>query len=185
MRILVGYASRYGSTEQIAERIAADLRRPGFAVDLRPLREVADTKVYDAFVIGSAVYIGAWLKEATDFVDQQRMNLSTRPLWLFSSGPLGVVTDDAQASEVRTRAVNAKVAALKDELGAREHHVFYGALERDRLHFGDKLIASMPVFPGSFGDFRNWSEIDAWAAQIADALSTAASGERAPVTVGR
>jgi menaquinone-dependent protoporphyrinogen oxidase len=173
MKVLVAYASKYGATEGIAERIAAKLTEQGLSVDARRVDTVADAGRYDAFVVGSAVYIGSWLKDAVQFVERNQPVLSTRPLWIFSSGPIGAATTDAQGRDVRTSAVRKEVAGLKESLAPRDHHVFFGAFDRSKLRIGDRLIAAMPAFPGSEGDFRDWNEIDAWSTAIAQELSNA------------
>lgn len=171
MKVLVAYATRYGATEGIAQRIAANLAEQGLSADARRVDAVHDVDGYDAFVVGSAVYIGAWVKDAIQFVERNRPALSTHPLWLFSSGPIGPETTDAQGRDTRSSAVRKDVADLKESLSARDHHVFFGALDRSRLHLPDRLIAAMPVFPGTEGDFRDWDEIDAWSKVIAEELS--------------
>jgi len=89
MSVLVAYASRHGSTRGIAERIAERLRVDGLDVDVRPVAGVDDVSAYDAFVVGAAVYMFHWLKDATSFVQRNREFLAARPTWLFSSGPIG------------------------------------------------------------------------------------------------
>jgi len=173
MKLLVAYASKYGATEGIAKRIAAKLTEQGLSVDARRVESVDDVSGYDAFVVGSAVYIGSWLRDAVQFVERNQPVLSTRPLWIFSSGPIGAATTDAQGRDVRTSAVRREVIDLKESLAARDHHVFFGAFDRSKLGIGDRLIAAMPAFPGSEGDFRDWNEIDAWSTAIAEALSSA------------
>jgi len=86
MSVLVTYASMYGATEEIATRVAETLREAGQEVQVLPVQEAGDVTRFDAFVIGSAVYFGAWLKDAVKFVEQNQATLSTRPVWLFSSG---------------------------------------------------------------------------------------------------
>jgi menaquinone-dependent protoporphyrinogen oxidase len=66
MPILVTYASKYGATQQIAERIAETLQACRVNAEARPVKTIADVGGYDAFVIGSAAYIGSWMKEVID-----------------------------------------------------------------------------------------------------------------------
>ncbi len=89
MPVLVAYASKHGATAGIAERIAERLRAAGLEAEARPVKAVRDVAAYDAFVIGAAAYMFHWMKEATAFVRRHRTLLATRPVWLFSSGPLG------------------------------------------------------------------------------------------------
>src|SRR5687768_14742059 len=100
MTTLVSYASRHGATRGIAERIASTLASSGVDVVLKPVGEVGAIDAYDAFVIGSAAYMGGWLGEATTFVRRNVEPLSTRPVWLFSSGPVGPERVDLKGRDV-------------------------------------------------------------------------------------
>jgi menaquinone-dependent protoporphyrinogen oxidase len=178
MSILVAYASRYGATREIAERIAETLRVFGLEARAQPVKAVGDLAGYDAFVVGSAAYYGSWLKEAAAFVRQQRASLASRPVWLFSSGPISADPTDAAGRDEREAAVPKEIAELEQVIHPRDHRVFRGRLDRGRLGLMDRLVASMPAFPGSEGDFRDWAEVEGWARGIAHALSPAAAGGR-------
>src|SRR5688572_14150464 len=89
MKFLVAYASKHGSTTEIAEVIGKELRKRGYQVEVKPADEVGDPAWYDGFVIGSALYAGGWLKPAAQFLRANQALLATRPVWLFSSGPTG------------------------------------------------------------------------------------------------
>jgi menaquinone-dependent protoporphyrinogen oxidase len=174
MRVLIAYASRYGATEGIAERIATTLRTNGIEADVQEAGKANDPGGYDAVVAGSAAYYFRWMKPATDFVWRNAAALKSRPLWLFSSGPLGTKTQDAQGREMVEVLEPKEIAGFRQTVGPREHRVFFGAFDSKRLGFLHRLIAKMPanrdnaLFPE--GDFRNWGEIDAWAGSIAGAL---------------
>ena len=89
MRVLVGYASRFGSTRDIAIRIAETVRRHGHDVDVRSVDEISDCGPYDAVVFGSGVYDGSWTAEATDLMRRQAVTLAQKPVWLFTVGSFG------------------------------------------------------------------------------------------------
>src|SRR3974377_2550233 len=89
MRVLVAYASKHGSTQGIAERIAAILRGSGLEVDLAAAEDAGDPAGYDAFVIGSAVYASRWMAPASEFIRHNGALMTDRPVWLFSVGPVG------------------------------------------------------------------------------------------------
>ena len=180
MKVLLAYASKYGSTKAIAERIASKIRETGVTIDAVPAKQVDDASGYDAYIVGSALYILDWMKEAKEFVERNRTLLVSKPLWLFSSGPISPGTTDMQGRDSRTTCAKKEVFALTEELHAREHHIFWGALDKKKLRIPERLIASMPAFPGTEGDFRDWNEIEAWAMTIAAAL--AAIREREFVT---
>ena len=88
MAVLVAAASKHGATEEIAARIAADLAEHGLDVDLRRLEDVGDLGAYDAYVLGSGIYLGNWLKQARRFIDEHADQLARRPTWLFASGSI-------------------------------------------------------------------------------------------------
>jgi menaquinone-dependent protoporphyrinogen oxidase len=162
MRVLVTVASRHGATKEIAERIADVLRADGLEVEVKPLMAAGELTSYDAFVIGSALYFGSWLKEATEFVRSNHAVLSEHAVWLFSSGPIGAKGDE-QGQDVRKAAEPKQLAEVVEALRPRDHRVFFGRLERRKLGLLHRLVASLPAFPGSEGDFRDWDEVRTWA----------------------
>lgn len=161
MTILVAVASRHGSTDQIGEAIAEELRTAGHTVDVRTPEAVDDLTPYEAFVIGSAVYMGKWLPEAEDFVDRNQAKLAGLPVWLFSSGPLG-------HEDPKPYGDPAHLDHLMGETQAREHRIFVGKLDKSDLNLGERLTAKVVRAPE--GDFRDWNAIRGWARQIAIAL---------------
>jgi menaquinone-dependent protoporphyrinogen oxidase len=180
MHVLVAYASRHGATRGIAEHIAEALRTAGLDAEARPAAEVKSPAGYDAFVIGSAAYMFHWLKEASGFVRRHRTALAGKPVWLFSSGPLGTEPLDAQGRDQKVVAIPKEIAELQQTVNARDHQVFFGAYERDRkpIGLGERFMALMPAARDALpvGDFRDWEEIDAWAAAIARDLQPVTAG---------
>ena len=168
--ILVVYASKHGATKGIADRIAATLIGAGHRVDLRAAHDRIDVSDYDAFVIGSAIPVDCWLRDASDFVARNIDHLTRRPVWLFSSGPLGTDTTDAAGRDLRARSVPQEVTDLAQVIHPRDHHVFFGALDPAGLSPSEKAVRRLPAARGLMpeGDFRNWAEIDAWARGSAD-----------------
>jgi menaquinone-dependent protoporphyrinogen oxidase len=178
MTVLVAYASKYGATEQIAEHIAETLRTSGVDAVARPVRAVDDLAGYDAFVVGSAIYFGSWLKEATAFVRKRQAVLASRPVWLFSSGPIGAQTTDAEGHDLLEVSVPKEIAEFGQTIHPRGHRVFFGKLARGKLGLLDRLVASMPAFPGAEGDFRDWAEVETWATAVAHVLAPVPAGGR-------
>jgi menaquinone-dependent protoporphyrinogen oxidase len=158
MTVLVTYASKHGSTQGIAEAIGDRLRERGLDAQVRPVREVKDLERYDTVVLGSAVYLGAWLKEAQTFLDRNEGSLRRMPVWLFSSGPT--------ADDPMDLAVSVKTRQRLDALGARDHHLFRAALDPKRLNLLERGAIKAAKSP--IGDFRDWSDIERWADSIAD-----------------
>ena len=96
MTVLVAYASLHGSTRGIAELIARVLEERGLDVEVRGVETSPDPGTYDAVVLGSAVYRGSWMREALEFSRHHASLLADRPVWLFSSGPLGVKVEEME-----------------------------------------------------------------------------------------
>ena len=178
MTILVTYASRHGSTGEIASRIAARLNAAGMTVEVQPMKHITTLSHYDVFVIGSALYFGSWMKEAVAFARQHQSEISARPVWLFSSGPLGTETVDTEGHDIRESTVPKELAELTEVLKPREHVVFPGALDSHNFGVTERMIRALPGGKKLLveGDFRDWEEIDAWAEQIAAKIA-------GPVTV--
>ena len=165
MTVLVAAASEHRATAEIAFWLGAALAENGVDVDVRKLEEVAEVGGYDAFVLGSAVYLGQWLKTARSFVDDHAGDLARRPTWLFSSGP--IVGDPPPPDD--PRAVQAAlVARLVETTHAREHKVFGGKLDKSNLNWCEKI--AVRCAHASEGDHRDRAAVDEWAATIAREL---------------
>lgn len=160
MTVLVAYASKRGSTAEIAETVAATLRREGHGVCLEKVEDVQSLDLYDAVVIGSAVYMKRWRGDARHFLKKHRKALGRMPFWVFSSGPVG---DPAQDNPEWNEPP--KFAEKIGELGGRGHVVFGGCLPAEPKGFMERAMADGT--PKEFRDRRDWTEIRAWAHQIA------------------
>ncbi|MFJ9007803.1 flavodoxin domain-containing protein [Streptomyces canus] len=159
--VLVAYGTTNGSTARIAETVAEVLNKEGLTAWARPAAAVDDLSHYDAVVVGAGLYAGRWHKDARRFLRRHRRALAERPLWLFSSGPL-----DASASERDIPPVPGVRRAMT-RLAARGHVTFGGCLEE-----GAKgRIAGMILRKGKGGDFRDFPQIEHWAAQVAQDLA--------------
>jgi menaquinone-dependent protoporphyrinogen oxidase len=176
MNVLVAYATHHGSTREIAERIAGVLGDRGLDVQVKPVDRARDVRRFDAFVVGSALYCG-WLKEALDFVQRNKAVLAGAPVWLFSSGPLGSDTVDAQGRDVRETATPKDLARVREWIGQREHRVFFGAYDPNAKPVGflERTFRLVPHNAAilAAGDFRDWAEIEAWANAVGDQLAIA------------
>ena len=189
MKVLVVYASRHGSTAGIAERIGAGLRAAGLAADVQSVAEVRNVAPYDAFVIGSAAYMFHWLKEARSFVKRHRSVLAQRPTWLFSSGPLGTDLVDEHGRDIFEATRPKEFEQLASLLQPRGERVFFGAWDPDApaIGFAERMLqrSSGPKTALPAGDFRDWPAIDAWTAEIAEALHELPDGRLSGPCVSR
>jgi len=167
MTVLVVYASRRGSTEGIAARIAARLEGSGAAVDLRRVDQVEALDAYDAVVFGAPVYDQSWPPEADRFVNGHRDALAARPLWLFSVGSFG---DTKRLIGPLTLKEPKSIAQVRAAIRPHEYRVFQGVIRKHQWPLWSRLV--FHAFGGRFGDHRDWPVIDAWADQIALALPT-------------
>jgi menaquinone-dependent protoporphyrinogen oxidase len=191
--VLVIYASRHGGTRGIAQRIGEALRSEGHDATVASTDSAGDVGPADAFVIGSGVYMGSWLKEGSEFLVRHQATLAARPTWLFSSGPLRGSAAGKPGSDPLTDALGPeegpgsggrkKIAELSAAIGVREHRVFYGAFDPNDppKALAERLVRLMPGSKGILppGDFREWDAIEAWAREIASELTA-----KVPTVVG-
>lgn len=171
MTVLVTYASKHGSTRGIAEGIGKRLRERGVDTEVRPVEKIDGPEGYDALVIGSAVYLGSWMKEAVRFLDRHGEALQRVPVWLFSSGPTGTAPENAgpiDSVDTEKFSFLAKQRQRLDAVGARDHRVFRGALDPKELNFLERQ--AIKAAKSELGDFRDWDEAERWADDIADGL---------------
>jgi menaquinone-dependent protoporphyrinogen oxidase len=183
-RIQVVVASRHGATAGIANRIAEVLRSEGAEVAVADAAGNPDPGDFDAYVIGSAVYLGSWLKEGIDFLDRHQSTLARKPVWIFSSGPVpgpsGVPeTDDLVELTLGPEdgpgsGGRKKIAALSAAIQPRGHRVFLGAFDPNDppKSMQERLVRLLPAAKQALptGDFREWNAIESWARQIAEEL---------------
>lgn len=162
MTVLVTAASKHGATLEIAATIARVLEEHGIEAEFVELDEVGDLGGYDAYVVGSAIYLGNLLKQARRFVEAHAAELARRPTWLFASGPIvgePPVADDPNALR------SGLAERLLETTNAREQKLFAGRLDVSKLGLLEK--AAVRGAHASEGDHRNWGEIQRWAEEIA------------------
>lgn len=165
IRILVAYGTKYGATAEIAEKIGETLRAAGLQADVQPADRVRDLSNYAAVVLGSAVYIGRWRKQATNFLKDHEAALAQRPVWLFSSGPTG--KGDPLELTQGWRFPDA-LQPVADRIKARDIALFGGAADEAKMGRLDRWMLKNVKAPT--GDFRDWDAIAAWAMSIAQVL---------------
>lgn len=166
MNVLVAYSSKYGATAEIAEKIGEVLAASGLRVEVLPVGKVKDAASYQAYVLGSAVYIGQWQKDAVAFLEANEKLLAGRPVWLFSSGPTG---EGDPVELMKGWRFPEALQPIAERIQPREIVFFHGELDMKKLNLPEKLVIKGIKAP--VGDFRDWAAISAWAAGIAEALS--------------
>ena len=172
--ILVAYATRYGSTQEVAEQVAATLRECGLEVSLEPMRQVRALQPYRAVVLGVPLYIGHWLKDAQRFLSRHREALTERPVAMFTLGP-------TRADEGEWQGVRAQIdqeLAKYPWLTPVAVELFGGKYDPAKLRFPDSLLASLPASPlhqMPASDLRDWAAIRAWASGLAAKLQPTVS----------
>ena len=164
-RVLVAYATKYGATAGIAEKIGQVILQAGLQTDVLPTDRVSDITVYKAIVLGSAVYVGQWRKEAVAFLENNEKAMSKLPVWFFSSGPTG---EGDPVQLMQGWQFPEAQQPIADRIQPRDIAFFLGVLDMKKLNMAEKLLIKGLKTP--VGDFRDWDVIASWATAIADTL---------------
>lgn len=160
--VLVAYGTRYGSTREVAEAVAATLAEQGVAADVKPAREVRSLEAYDGVVLGTPLYMGALHKDVRALLEKNRKALASLPLAVFALGPIKA-DDGLDGSREQLFTALAKAPAPVST------GVFVGAYDPARLGFKDKMIAALPASPlhgEPAHDDRDWQAIRGWAIEV-------------------
>ena len=169
-QVLVAYATKYGATAEIAEKIGQVLRQAGLDADVLSVDRVDDLPSYKAVILGSAAYVGGWRKQAAAFFKDNEEVLAGQLVWLFSSGPTG--EGDPLELTQGWRLPKA-LQPIADRIQPRDIALFHGAVFREKLSLIEKWMIKMVNAPA--GDFRDWEAITAWATAIAETLKEAST----------
>jgi menaquinone-dependent protoporphyrinogen oxidase len=166
--VLVAYASAHGSTREIAERIAARLRSRGVSAEAACVDSVASLDGYRAAVVGSAVHDRGWLPGAARFLERNTDGLLQRPVWLFAVGMPAALARPLRRplAAVEARQLFRRFAGLHP----RGTRLFSGVVDPGQFSQRVSRIA-LRAMGGRYGDFRDWPAIEAWADEIAAALT--------------
>lgn len=168
-KVLIAYASKYGSTAEIAAEIGRTLEESGLSVEVRTVGSVHDLSAYRAAIIGSAVYAGSWMSDAVHLLENHEETLKGIPVWLFSSGPTGEGDPrDLLGGWLFPEAIQ----PVADRIAPRDITLFAGKIDMERLNWGERLI--IRAMKGNTGDYRNWDAIKVWATSIAQTLHSTA-----------
>ncbi len=165
-QVLIAYASKYGSTAEIAERIGEVLIEKCLSVEVTEVNNVHDLSTYRAVILGSAVYIGRWRKDAIRFMKVFEKDLIGKRVWIFSTGPTGK-GDPVELLEGWNfpKALKPIVEKIQPE----DIKVFHGAVDMEKLNSLHRYMVKKVKAP--VGDFRVWADIIVWAEGIADKIN--------------
>ena len=164
MRVLVAASSRHGATGEIADEVGRTLEERGLDVQVASLDDVTDVSGFDAFVLGSAVYVGRWLGPARTFVEEHARELAAEADVALLERP---DRRPAQAGR-RGRRQRRRPGRGERRAGAPPLH---RRLDRSRLGLGERAVVR--VVGAAEGDYRDWDDVREWAGTIADALTAA------------
>jgi menaquinone-dependent protoporphyrinogen oxidase len=164
----VAYASKMGSTQEIAEAIGQELERCGKQVVVAPCADDVNPDGFDGVIIGSAIYTRRWVKAATKYLKRHAPRLDPQRTWLFHSGPCGEGARDEQVQAPKA------VERVIVPLGLPAPITFGGRLDLE--HAVGPVSRWMSTEGPLSGDFRDWDRIRAWASDIADQLDSATAG---------
>jgi menaquinone-dependent protoporphyrinogen oxidase len=162
--VLVGYATRNGSTQEVAEAVASSLRKSGAEVDILPMRKVRTLSGYRMLVLGAPLYMFRWHKDAKAFLSKHQETLEKLPVAVFALGPFHDV--EKEWTEVRT--LFDKELATFPWFAPVAREVFGGKFDPVKLRFPLNLIPALKKMPAS--DIRDWAAIDKWATGLAKKL---------------
>lgn len=167
--VLVAYATKYGSTQEVAEAVAAALRASGLTATVQPARDVRALEGYDAVVLGAALYMYKWHKDALGFLSKHRKALAERPMAIFALGPVRVPHDDKEWQN--SRAQLDKELVKYSWLKPVAVEILGGKFDPKKLSFPmNKFAGKEPAT-----DIRDWTAIRTWAATISNLLSRQAT----------
>jgi menaquinone-dependent protoporphyrinogen oxidase len=163
--LLVAFATKHGSTQEVAESVAEALRARDVAVDVVAASAVTSLEHYDGVVLGGALYMGRWHGDALKFLKSHRHELASTPLAVFAMGPKTLAETEVEASRAQ---LDRALASVKDIVPVSVA-IFGGVVDPTKLHFP---LTHMPA-----SDARDWDAITAWADELGDLLV----GTHAPI----
>ena len=173
-KILIAYASRYGSTREAAEKVADTLRSQGLTPEILPAAKAGDVARYAAVILGTPIYFGSLLKDIHNFLERNRDALAGTSLFIF---PLGQ-THHEESEPAEAEEQNAGEMAKQPWLSPCSMVMFGGRYDPAKLRFPDTLITALPASPLhglTFNDLRDWDAIRKWAEETALSIKTYAA----------
>jgi menaquinone-dependent protoporphyrinogen oxidase len=174
MITLITYATEFGSTREIAERISSIVgpKISPSTTELLPIEQVTDLSKYSSIIIGSAVHGMKWLPVATTFIHTNAEPLSKVPIWVYSVGSPAGMPKLLQRWASKEKEDKIIYDTIAQDIKAQRHVVFNGRFLKE--HMGGGCFASCFTFMGGrLGDFREWDLIEKWAEEVGEEIKTA------------
>jgi menaquinone-dependent protoporphyrinogen IX oxidase len=196
IKVLVAYTTNAGSTREVAEAIAGELRKEGATVEARRLEEIEDLSAYQAVVVGGPMIVG-WHRGAVSFLKKHQPALSRIPVAYFFTAMSLTRTGDASLNGVPVHidpnlpkeSKNATRLSLRERYATMERYLgpvlraapqvrpvsvgfFGGKLDYSRLKLLQMLFV-MLIIQIQPGDRRNWPAIQEWATSLSTAFNSA------------
>ena len=175
-KALVAYASKYGSTQEVADAVAAALRQGGFLVDFQHVKKVRELEPYDFIVLGAPIYLGSLHKDASNFLTRNQKALTVlsaegNRVAIFALGP----THNDEKEWQDSRSMLEKELAKYPWLSPLVVEMFGGKYDPAKLRFPDNLIEGLPASPlhgMPASDVRDWTAIRLWASSLVQRLQS-------------
>ena len=159
--VLVTYASRYGSTREVAERITEIIKTDSLEAEILPCNQVNSLDAYTFIIIGTPFYIGKMLKDAKDFIIRFQKDLASKKVSFFALGPLS----DVEKELADTQEQMEEELKQFPWLTPLSMEMFGGKYDPQTLRFADKILTLLPASPlykRPASDVRNWEKINRW-----------------------
>jgi menaquinone-dependent protoporphyrinogen oxidase len=162
--VLIAYASKCGSTGEIAQSIGQTISQTGAYVDVLPIEQIADVSAYQTVFVGSAIRRGHWLPEAVDFLNQHQLELQNIPTACFTA--CMTLCEDTPESRQKAKSF---FDPVREIFQPHAEGYFAGKVDPNRLSFMDNTMLKIVGTPE--GDYRNWNAINQWATETYAALA--------------
>ena len=171
-KVLIAYASQYGTTSEVATAVGDVFCQSSLTVDVKSIADVNDITPYQAVIIGAPIHSGAWKPEAVTFVETHQAALSKIPVAYFLTSMMLGLTEN-------TPEVRQEVAGYLDEVLEKmpaikpiDIGLFAGALDYSKMSYAMRVLYRAFSEDDTDGDYRDWDAIQAWATEVQSKLLT-------------
>lgn len=166
-KILIAYASAYGTTAEVAKVIGETLSKSGAKVEVKHVSEVANLVEYDSVIIGAPIQFDKWLSDAREFVKTTENILRKMPVAYFFTCMSLSLGDSKEAQQYTN-----DLTSLSDLVKPVSVQGFAGAADFKKISFfvGIALRVILRTKGVKGGDYRDWKAIRAWAEDVGGKL---------------